>query len=50
MSGTKHLKPSIGEPTTKRVKREKGKTQARDRRGVPVMVMGPTGKTRMEWR
>jgi hypothetical protein len=51
MSGTKHLKPGLpGGDTVRRKKKEKGKTDPRDPRGIPTLVMGPTGKTRMEWR
>lgn len=50
MSGNKHLKPSIGGGGDAKKKREKGKTQGRDPRGIPTMIMRGSGKMRMEWR
>lgn len=50
MSGTKHLKPGLpGGGDTKKKKREKGKTDPRDARGIPTMVVR-NNKRRMEWR
>lgn len=43
-----HLKNRPGADVTKKKRKEKGKTQKTDMESV--MVMGPTGKTRMEKR
>lgn len=49
MSGTKHIKQGALDVAKKKKKKVKGKT-FRDPQGEAVMVMGHSGKCRMEFR
>lgn len=46
-----HLKPgSGGAGGSAKKRKEKGKSQGPNPKGQRVMVVGPTGKVRFEWR